>query len=278
VISPALLAMIILLAAPLVLLVLLSFWTQTGFEIDQAFTFRNYAAFFDYANNPIYLTLLWRSLIMSGTATVAVILLAYPIAYFIAFRVQHHKLVWIILISVPFWTSYLLRIFSWKIILGYNGLINSGLLQLGLITKPLEFLLYNPAAVTITLTHAWAAFAILPIYISLEKIDRTLLEASFDLGDSRLERFFRITLPLSLPGTIAAALLVFIPTVGDYVTPTLVGGPSGLMIGNIIQSLFGKGNDAPLAAAASIVTMIVVTVIVSLFVWLVGLPRTQKLK
>ncbi len=134
------------------------------------------------------------------------------------------KLLWIILITVPFWTSYLLRVFAWKVILGFNGAINSGLISLGVIDQPLEFLLYNPTAVTITLAHAWAAYAILPIYVSLEKIDRSLLEAATDLGDGPLRRFLRITLPLSLPGTIAATLLVFIPTVGDYLTPSLVGG------------------------------------------------------
>src|SRR3546814_6225546 len=112
-------------------------------------------------------------------------------AYFMAFRVTRHKLVWIILITVPFWTSYLLRVFAWKVILGYQGVINSGLQELGLIEDPLEFLLYNPTAVTITLAHAWAAFAILPIYVSLEKIDRSLLEAATDLGDNPVQRFFR---------------------------------------------------------------------------------------
>ncbi len=152
-------------------------------------------------------------------------------AYFLAFRVTRYKAMWIILLTIPFWTSYLLRVFSWKIMLGFNGAINSGLIAVGLIDKPLDFLLYNPLAVMITLTHSWIAFAVLPIYVSLEKIDRSLLEAASDLGDSRWRRFRRITLPLSMPGTIAATLLVFIPTVGDYVTPTLVGGPGGTMIG-----------------------------------------------
>ena len=145
-------------------------------------------------------------------------------AYFLAFRVTQHKILWLILITIPFWTSYLLRVFAWKVILGFNGVINSGLISLGIIDKPLEFLLYNPTAVVITLAHAWAAFAILPIYVSLEKIDRSLLEAATDLGDGPLERFLRVTLPLSAAGRHRRRLLVFIPTVGDYVTPTLVGG------------------------------------------------------
>jgi spermidine/putrescine transport system permease protein len=176
---------------------------------------------------------------------------------------------------VPFWISYLLRIFAWKVILGFNGVINSGLIALGLINRPLEFLLYNPTAVMITLAHAWAAYAILPIYVSLEKIDRSLLEAATDLGDGPVKRFLRVTLPLSAPGTIAAALLVFIPTVGDYVTPTLVGGTSGIMIGNIIQSLFGKASNAPLGAAVSIAMIGVVTLLVCALLSAIGYRRIK---
>ena len=151
--------------------------------------------------------------------------------------------------------------------LGYNGVINSGLKTLGFISEPLEFLLYNPAAVMITLAHAWAAFAILPIYVSLEKIDRSLLEAARDLGENAFITFVRVTLPLSLPGVIAASLLVFIPTGGDYVTPSLVGGPSGIMIGNIIQSMFGKALNWPLGAAISVISMLTVALMISLFLW-----------
>ncbi len=131
-------------------------------------------------------------------------------------------------------------------------------------------------AVEITLVHAWVAFAILPIYVSLEKIDRSLLEAASDLGDRPFERFLRVTLPLSMPGVIAASLLVFIPTVGDYVTPALVGGPSGTMIGNGIQILFGRANDVPLGSALSLVVMLIVTIIVCLFLWTVGYRQMQR--
>ena len=140
-------------------------------------------------------------------------------------------------------------------------------MELGLIAEPLQFLLYNPFAVVITLAHAWAAFAILPIYVSLEKIDRSLLEAATDLGDNPVMRFLRVTLPLSMPGLIAASLLVFIPTVGDYVTPKLVGGTTGIMIGNVIQSMFGKANNWPLGAALSIISMLAITLMIVLFLW-----------
>jgi spermidine/putrescine transport system permease protein len=224
---------------------------------------------------PIPAILMLKSLVMSLAATVAVILLAYPMAYFLAFHVTRYRIMWIILLTIPFWTSYLLRVFAWRIVLGFNGAINTALQYLGIIDAPLEFLLYNPVAVTITLAHAWVAFAVLPIYVSLEKIDRSLLEAAADLGDSAWQRFRRVTLPLSAPGTIGAALLVFIPTVGDYVTPTLVGGPGGTMIGSLIQELFLRRDNAPLGAAVSIVMMIIIGVIVAIFLWLVGYRRMR---
>jgi spermidine/putrescine transport system permease protein len=217
-----------------------------------------------------------KSLVMSLVATIVVIAMAYAMAYFLAFRVTRHKALWIILLTIPFWTSYLLRVFAWKIVLGYNGAINTGLKSLGIINAPLEFLLYNPVAVMITLAHAWIAFTVLPIYVSLEKIDRSLLEAATDLGDSRLKRFWRVTLPLSAPGTIAAALLVFIPTVGDYVTPTLVGGPGGTMIGTLMQELFPRQDNAPLGAALAIVMMAIIAGFVALFLWAVGYAKMRE--
>ena len=262
--SPTLLVMGLTMCIPFGIMVVMSFWTQIGFEFDTAFSLVNYV---EAVEKPMYRALLLRSLTISAICTVATVLLSYPMAYYVAFHVRKHKMAWIILMTVPFFSSYLLRIFAWKVILGYNGVINSGLKSLGLLSEPLEFLLYNPTSVIITLAHAWAAFAILPIYVSLEKIDRSLLEASRDLGENTFMTFVRVTLPLSLPGVIAASLLVFIPTVGDYVTPSLVGGPSGIMIGNIIQSMFGKAQNWPLGAAISVMSMLTVTLMVSLFLW-----------
>jgi spermidine/putrescine transport system permease protein len=196
--------------------------------------------------------------------TVATLAAAYPMAYFVAFRVTRGKFVWLLLLTIPFWTSYLLRVFAWRVILGYNGVINSGLTNLGLISEPLSFLLYNPAAVVITLAHAYAAFAILPLYVSLEKIDRSLLDAAADLGDGPVRRFLRVTLPLSLPGIVGAAVLIFVPTTGDYVTPSLVGGSDGVMIANIIQVQFGRVNNWPLGAALAIVSMAAVAALAAL--------------
>jgi spermidine/putrescine transport system permease protein len=253
--SPTLLIMLAALAAPMILLALYSFWREDGYVVDTSFTLSQYATAFA---RPTYRALFYRSLAISSVVTLITVLLAYPMAYFIAFRVERSKFVWLILITIPFWTSYLLRVFAWKIILGYNGVINSGLLKLGLISAPLEFLLYNPFAVVVTLAHAWAAFAILPIYVSLEKIDRSLLEAAADLGDGPVRRFFRITLPLSLQGVIGAAVLIFVPTTGDYVTPSLVGGSGGVMIANVIDVQFSKVGNWPLGAALALASMAMV--------------------
>jgi len=281
-----------LLVVPFATLVIRSFWTQVNFDFDTTFTLNNYAKIFALGwkenvelfnlkidwpfTNAIYTVLLAKSILMSIAVTTTVILFAYPMAYFLAFRVQRHKMIWLILISIPFWTSYLLRIFAWKVILGFNGVVNSSLMYLGLIDQPLDFILYNSTSVVITLTHAWVTFAVLPIYVSLEKMDKSLLEAATDLGDTAVERFFRVTLPLSAPGTIAAALLVFIPTVGEYVTPEVVGGTSGIMVGSLIKSLYGKSNDWPLGSALSIVMMLTVAALVMLFLWVVGYRRMRQ--
>ncbi|MBO66799.1 MAG: spermidine/putrescine ABC transporter [Acidiferrobacteraceae bacterium] len=273
--SPTILVMAGIMLIPFIGMIILSLWTQIGYaKFDTTLTLNNFIVVF---TNEMYRVLFSRSLVVSAMTTFLTVLLAYPMAYFVAFHVQRRKLLWIILMTLPFWTSYLLRVFAWKVILGYNGVINSGLLWLGIINEPITLLLYNPSAVIITLTHAWAAFAILPIYVSLEKIDRSLLEAATDLGDSPLARFFRITLPLSLPGVVAATVLIFIPTVGDYVTPSLVGGSDGYMIANAIQFQFGRGSNWPLGAALSLSSMAVVTVITIVY-FLVSKTLTQNIR
>lgn len=257
-ISPTLLYALVMLAAPLAMVVLFSFWTQDYLDIDKTLTVSNYV---EAWTQPIYQTLMFRSLRISLIVTFVTVLTAFPVAYFLSFHVKRRKALWLFLITVPFWTSYLLRVFLWKVILGYNGVINSALLEVGFIDEPLTFILYNANAVVITLAHAWAPFAILPIFVALEKIDRSHLEAAEDLGDSAFSRFHRITLPLAMPGIVAATLIVLIPTVGDFITPRLVGGTDGLMIANMIQIQFGKANNAPLGAALAVSSMVVVGLI-----------------
>nr|WP_272005570.1 ABC transporter permease [Roseovarius sp. ZX-A-9] len=270
--TPTLLVMGVGIIAPFFILVTMSLWTRQGFDFDTTLTMANYARTW---NEPIYGALLSRSFWISGIATVATVILCYPMAYFVAFHVHRNKMMWIILMTLPFWTSYLLRVFAWKVILGYEGVINSGLMAVGLIEAPLEFLLYSQEAVIITLAHAWAAFAILPLYVSLEKIDKSLLEAATDLGDGPVARFMRITLPLSLPGVIAACFLIFIPTTGDYITPALLGGPDGAMIGNFIQLQFGPVNNWPMGATLSMVLMMWISLIALVFLFITRLAREK---
>ena len=265
-ISPPLLYALIMLAAPLAMVVTFSFWSQNYLDLDTTITLKNYREAWE---KPIYRVLILRSINISIMVTLVTVILAFPMAYFLSFKVKKNKALWLFLITIPFWTSYLLRVFLWKVILGYNGVLNSALMGLGIIDEPMTFILYNLNAVVITLAHAWAPFAILPIFVALERIDRSLLEAAQDLGDGPIRRFFRVTLPLAMPGVIASTLIVLIPTVGDFITPKLVGGTQGLMISNMIQIQFGKANNAPLGAALAIASMIIVASI-SLVIFMAG--------
>ncbi|HEY0123514.1 MAG TPA: ABC transporter permease [Rhizobium sp.] len=261
---PALMLAALVMLVPLMNIIGQSFHTQAGVTIDRAFSLENYRVLFSDEGR-VFRLLLLRSLGIAFLATAIVIFVAYPVAYFLAFHAGRSRMVWLMLITIPFWTSYLLRVFAWKIILGFNGVINSALLTAGLIDKPIESLLYSQTAVILTLVHSWAPFAVLPIYVSLEKVDRLLLDAAADLGDPPLRSFWSVTLPLSMPGVVAATLMIFIPTVGDYVTPSLVGGRNGLMIGNYISELFGQASNIPLGSAMAVGTMVVISLLVAIY-------------
>ncbi len=240
--------------------------TDGYLEIIREFTLANYH---EAWTNELYRTVMLRSLGVAMAVTAVTVVLAFPVAYFVSFHVApERKSLWLFLITIPFWTSYLIRVFLWKVILGFNGVINSGLLGLGIIDEPLTFILYNVNAVVITLAHAYAPFAILPIFVALEKIDRALLEAGQDLGESKLMTFWRVTLPLAMPGVIASVLIVFIPTIGDYVTPQLVGGPEGRMVANLIQLQYLKLDNYPLGSAIAVSAMSIVTVVSLIFLFL----------
>jgi spermidine/putrescine transport system permease protein len=314
-VSPTFLYALLLLAAPLVAIVLLSFWTQQFLTIQRDFTLANYT---EALTDPLYRELMLRSLRISGLVTLVTVALAFPVAYFISFHVRpERKSLWLFLITIPFWTSYLIRVFLWRVILAYDGPVNSGLtllpviailavvlaaialgalvfwavgqlslrallvsvglaavaglgwlvlpaesaLRAPVIDEPLGWLLYNSNSVVITLAHAFAPFAILPIFVTLEKIDRSLLEASRDLGESYAMTFLRVTLPLAMPGVLAAVLIVFIPTVGDYVTPRLVGGSGGTMIATMIYAQIFDLNDRPMGATLAVLAMLLVAMV-----------------
>lgn len=196
-----------------------------------------------FLQSSIYLSLFWKSVKMSLLVSTVVVLLAYPLAYYLALSGTKRKYVLLLLLIAPFLTSYLLRVLAWKVILGNQGVINSFLVWTGLRDPdhPISQLLYSRFAVMLVLGYIWLPFVALPIFVTLESLDRRLFEAATDLGASRLQTFRRVTLPLSLPGIMAAFLFVFIPTLGEFVTPSLVGGTSGYMYGNQIVDLFGTG-------------------------------------
>ncbi|GHC17044.1 MULTISPECIES: ABC transporter permease [Gemmobacter] len=265
-VSPTAIYAILLLAAPLAAVVLYSLMVDSKVGLSSGLTFDNYLKVW---TGRIDQALMIRSLTVSSVVTLVTVLLAYPVAYFVSFHVKpERKSMWIFLITIPFWTSYLIRVFLWKVILGYNGVINSGLMSLGIIGEPLTIINYSLGSMIMTLAHAYAAFAILPIFVSLEKIDRSLLEAGQDLGESKLMTFIRVTLPLSMPGVIAAVLIVFIPTIGDYVTPELIGGGKLPMIANRIEAIMLKQNDKALGSAIAVTAMLIVTVVSVVFLLL----------
>ena len=265
-VSPPLIYAVLMLAAPLITILAYSFFKDGYLEVIREFTLENYKAVW---SDPIFHKVMARSLGVAFAVTLTTVLLAFPVAYFLSFVVPpERKALWIFLITIPFWTSYLIRVFLWKVILGYNGVINSGLKSLGIIEQPLSFLLYNVNSIVLTLAHAYAPFAILPIYVALEKIDRSLLEAGRDLGESRLMTFWRVTLPLAMPGVIAATLIVFIPTIGDYVTPELIGGGKMPMVANMVQANMLALDNKPMGSALAVTAMLIVAVVSIIFLFL----------
>jgi spermidine/putrescine transport system permease protein len=215
----------------------------------------------------IYLGLFWKSIRMSLTVSIIVVLLAYPVGYFLALCADKRKYVLLLLIIAPFLTSYLLRVLAWKVMLGQNGVINSFLSSVHLRSPddPITWLLYSQFTVMLVLAYVWVPFVALPIFVSLDNLDRSLLEAASDLGSSRWRAFVRVTLPLSLPGVLAAFLFVFIPTIGEFVTPLLVGGTSGYMYGNAIQDLFTRGLDWQTGSVLALFLLAVVAGLMAIF-------------
>jgi spermidine/putrescine transport system permease protein len=236
--GPPLAWLAVFFVAPIAIVAAYSFDVLSLFPGSHGFTLSAWHAFL---HSSVYLRLFWSSVKLSLTVSAVVVALAYPLAYYLALSGTKRKYVLLLLLIAPFLTSYLLRVLAWKVLLGDEGPINTFLSWIGL--HPLS-LIYTRFAVVLVLGYIWLPFVALPIFVSLESLDRRLLEAASDLGASRLQAFRRVTLPLSLPGVFAAFLFVFIPTLGEFVTPSLVGGASassGYMYGNQIQDLFVRG-------------------------------------
>jgi len=225
---------------PIAIVAAYSFNVYSLFPGPHGFTI---SAWRSFVHSSVYLRLFWKSVQMSLIVSAIIVVLAYPLAYYLALSATKRKYILLLVLIAPFLTSYLLRVLAWKVILGNQGVVNSFLVWTGLRSPdhPISQLLYSRFAVMLVLGYIWLPFVALPIFVSLESLDRRLLEAASDLGASRLQAFRRVTLPLSMPGIVAAFLFVFIPTLGEFVTPSLVGGASGYMYGNQIVDLFGTG-------------------------------------
>lgn len=253
---PPLLWVTAFLLVPYALLLCYSFWSLSPEQaIVHSWTLDNYRELFRV---DVYLQTLFRSMWIAARVTIFALLLGYPLAYFLSFHAGKRKDLLYQLVIIPLWVSYLVRAYAWKTILGSDGVLNTLLQYVHLTKHPLEFLLYSPFAVVLTLTHIYTPFTFLPIYASLEHIPRNLVEASHDLGASPFQTFWRVIFPLSIPGVLAGATFAFVLSLGDFLAPLLLGGASGIMISNIVVSLFGAAYNWPLGAAISLCMLVLV--------------------
>ena len=277
-ITPTLIFMVGLLIIPLLLTLVISFGERSADgNVIYTFGLHNYIRIFGISHDcpngqatcfdPLYAEILWRSLSLAFNSTIVVILLAYPLAYFIARAHPQKRNTFLFLVLVPLWTNFVIRVYAWMMLLRTQGLINEVLGWLaglvGMNFTPLE-MLYTPGAVLVGMVYEFLPFMILPIYTSLEKIDNSLYEAVADLGANAFRTFLRVTLPLSMPGVVAGTVLVFIPVMGTFVVSDLLGGKQVILVGNLIQRQFLDARDPTFGSAASLILM-VMTLIVMYF-------------
>jgi len=249
---------------PMVNMGLVSF-RQGSFGAERnIWTLEHYRAF---AANADFHRLLLHSTWIALLTAVVTVLLAYPVAYYLAFHAGRRRTTLLMLLLVPAWTSFLLRILAWKLILGSEGLLSVALQALGVLHEPRPLLLYTSTAVVVALVYSWLPFVAMPIYSTLDRLDQRLLEAASDLGCTPSKAFLRVTLPLSIPGVVSGFFYVFIPTLGEWVTPALVGGVDGVMYGNIIQDQFGRALNWPMGSLMSLVMLVAVLLLLGVFAW-----------
>ena len=247
--TPAVLWLMLLIVAPLLLVLVVSLATRGPYgKTIYDLTLANFLRAFD----PLYLRAYWRTAWIASTTTLLCAIVSYPVAYYLALRAPHRwKRTLLVLTVIPFWTSFLIRTYAWILLLRSEGAINSALMSTGLIAAPLK-LLYSDVAVLVGQVYGELPFMILPIYVALERLDVRLLEAAQDLGANKFWTFLKVTLPLSRPGLLAGIVLVFIPSLGAFITPDLLGGAKSIMIGNLIQNQFGQLNQ-PFGSALSLI-------------------------
>jgi len=275
---PTTLWLFVLLIIPLFLTFVISFGQRSpDGDVIFSFSLDNYIRLFGYSTDcpdgqascfdPLYVNILWRSLSLAFNTTVLVILMAYPLAYFIARATPKQRNMFLFMVLIPLWTNFVIRVYAWMMLLRKEGAINviigwvAGLFNLPF--TPLE-MLYTPGAVLVGMVYEFLPFMILPIYTSLEKIDTSLYEAAADLGANALRTFLRVTLPLSMPGVVAGTILVFIPVMGTFIVSDILGGRQVILVGNLIQRQFLDARDPTFGSAASLILM-VMTLIVTYF-------------
>jgi spermidine/putrescine transport system permease protein len=244
--------------APLSMLLIHAFWSVKYPEIDRSLTLVNFDTFF---SRDFYARVLFRTILMALAVTVADILLAFPVAFWIAKKVRRNRELLLFLVIFPLWSSYLVRIFAWKSLLGTNGILNSFMIWAGLRDDPVSFFLYSKWSIFLALTHVWLPFMILPLFTVLDRIPDSLLEASSDLGAGWISTFRTVVLPLCRPGLLAGALATFSLTMGDYIAPTLLGGPGDQMIGRIVADQFGVADNWPLGAMLIIPVLLMISLL-----------------
>jgi len=247
---PACLLLTFYLVIPIAMLIVMSFYRSTLFGVVPDFSWNNYLHFW---RNPMFPNLLLRSIRLAVTVTAISLLVSYPFAYFLARGTRRFRTTLLILVMVPFWTSYLIRTMSWLPILGIKGVVNYSLMTLQIVSNPVEVFLFNQFSVVLTLIHIYLPYMVVPIYLSLDRLDGRLLEAASDL-----RTFWHVTLPLSLPGVVGGIVMVFIAAFGAYVTPKLLGGSSGIMFGNVLADQYSGTFNWPFGAVLALIMIAVV--------------------
>ena len=272
--SPTWLVLGLFLVLPLVIMLVISFAQKGAYgsykpveDLWQYLSSGDFLANYRRSLKPLYMPIYWRSVWMAVLTTVLCLAISYPVAYYIAIVAKARwKNLLLALVVIPFWTSFLIRTYAWMLILRTEGLVNNVLIGSGLIEQPLD-LLYNEFAVLLGLVYGELPFMILPLYASLEKMDRTLLEAANDLGANPARTFWRVTVPLTMPGIVAGIVLVFIPSIGQFVVSDLLGGAKSMLAGNLIQNQFQVANNKPFGSAVAFELTAIVMVLLMLYAW-----------
>lgn len=258
---PGLLWLALFFALPLVFMLIISFYERGLFgQLVPAFTISNYLRFFEV----LYLSILLDTLVVSVATTIGTLLLAYPLAYYITRLPRAQQMIWLIVIMIPFWINFLVRSYAWVIILRSQGVVNTTLINLGIIDVPLA-LLYNWGSVMLGMIYTLLPFMVLPLYVSLEKVESNKLEAAYDLGARPWQAFWYVTLPLTKPGVVIGSILVFVSSLGMFVVPDIMGGARSMLLGNVIQNQFLSARDWPFGAAISVIMMLISGLLIAFY-------------